>query len=254
MSLVMKFVNTLLLAALCAFGLSTAAQAATNEKEVASLMKAIDESMFPSTATASLTLTSYRNGSATKTIAMDMVLKADNGLLAFSAPATDKGKYLLKAGKNLWMYFSDVKRSIRLASRDSFMGTDATNYDMLQLNLVSDYEVTAFADATLDGQPVLKVELAAKKDTEGYARITSWVDPRQQRLLKNDCYALSGALLKTIHYADPVAVGRFRIPSTVRIVNHLDTARTTTMKLANVQPRDDVPAATFTLGYLESLN
>jgi outer membrane lipoprotein-sorting protein len=227
---------------------------AIEAKEVSALMAYIDQSMFPRIATATIQVTSYKQDKVLKEVAVDFTMKADNALLGIVAPATDKGKYILRAGKNMWMYFSDIKRSIRLSAKDSFLGTDANNYDMMQINLLADYTIAGFTETTLNGEPVVKVELAARRGTDGYNRITSWISPTSRRLLQNDCYSISGAQIKTIQYRNPVTVGEYRVPGEAHIVNFVDKDRSTTMRFMNVRPKNDIKASVFTIGYLEAMN
>lgn len=234
--------------------LATPAQAAVDAKEVNSLMAQIEQTMFPRMATAAIKITSYKKEQVLKEVVMDFTVSADKGLLGITSPVADKGKYVLKSGKNMWMYFGDIKRSIRLASKDAFLGTDANNYDLLQIRLLEDYTVSNFSEATLNGEAVIKVELTAKEGTDGYSKITSWISPKNKRLLQNDCYSISGAQIKTIQYRAPANVGEFRVPGEVFITNFVDKDRTTLMQFSKVQPKTDIKASIFTLGYLESLN
>lgn len=245
---------TILFAASLALLAPHAAAAALDAKQVQQMLKRIDEGMFPRVAGSSMKMVSYKNESVHKELAMELLMSDDKALIGITAPATDKGKYILKSGRNLWMYFSDIKRSIRLSARDAFMGTDATNYDVLQLNLLGDYDVKGHSEDTLDGRPVLKVELAGRPGTEGYHRIVSWIDPKERRLIKNDCYSISGTMIKTIHYEESTRVSDYRVPMSVLIVNHLDKNRTTRIEFERVEARASIRNAVFTLGYLESLN
>jgi outer membrane lipoprotein-sorting protein len=233
---------------------SSPAICAVDAKEVESLMHIIEQSMFPQIAASSVKITSYKDAVEQKVIAFELLSSGDKGLIEFTAPTVDKGKYILSSGKNLWMYFSDIKRSIRLSYQDSFMGTDANNYDVLQLNLIQDYSVVGFEETTLEGKPAIKLELSAREGTEGYKKITSWVDQKGRRLLQNDCFSISGEKIKTIKYQETKLIDRYQVPVSVLIENHLDKSRTTRMEFVNVEPRDKFNEAIFTLGYLESMN
>jgi|GEM_PF-6715272 len=254
----MKLFKSLALAAFAAAAMGTApvAQAKLEQKDVQSLIAHIEQSMFPEIAVSHYKLTHFKKDQVLKTFAFEMSMKDDKSLLAMNWPATSKHKYLLKSGPNLWMYFSDVRRSIRLSARDSFMGTDANNYDMMQLNLLKDYDIVGFAEAELDGQPVARVELTARPDTEGYAKIVSWISIREKRLMRNDCYSISGALIKTVHYREIFEVGKYRIPSSVLITSHVNKDRSTLMEISKVLPktRGDLKDSMFTLGYLETVD
>lgn len=249
----MKLLRRLLLIA-APLLLTPLAHAALDGKDVNTLLAQIDQSMFPRMGTANIKIISYKKERVLKEVAMDFTMSGDKGLLGITSPVADKGKYVLKSGKNMWMYFGDIKRSIRLASKDAFLGTDANNYDLLQIRLLEDYTVSNFSEATLNGEAVIKVELAAKEGTDGYSKITSWISPKNKRLLQNDCYSISGAQIKTIQYRAPVSVGEFMVPAEVFITNFVDKDRTTLMQFSKVQPKNDIKASIFTIGYLESLN
>jgi hypothetical protein len=251
------FVRNLLAASLPAFALwPVLVQAKLEEKDVQSLIAHVERTMFPANAVSNYKLTHRREEQVLKTFAFEMTMKGNNNLLAMNWPATAKHKYLLKADANLWMYFSDVRRSIRLSARDSFMGTDANNYDLMQLNLLKDYTISGFSEDTLDGEPVVKVELAGKSQTEGYAKLVSWVALKTKRMLRNDCYSISGQQIKTIYYTDYFANGEYVIPGKVRIVSHVNKDRSTVMEISSVYPKQpsEIRDAMFTLGYLETVD
>ncbi|WGO96545.1 outer membrane lipoprotein-sorting protein [Saccharophagus degradans] len=230
-------------------------QAGTTENEaIAKLFKTMESNMFPSSAFAEMTLTSYKDDKKLKELKMEFVSKQDSVLIEIKAPAVDRGKYILKSSDNLWMYFSEIKRSIRIASRDSFMGTDANNYDLLELDLVGDYELTSHNIEIVEGIKLIRAELTAKPDTEGYASIVSYLDPEKKIIVKNDCYALSGVLLKSIHYFDHKQVGDYFVPSKITFVSQLEAGRHSVVSLNGVKPQHDLADSLFSLGYLESLN
>ena len=179
-------ITALTLAVSCAFGASFAVSAATDttnapqaaapqvSADIKQLFNSLEKNSFPASAIATMSITSYKGEKVAKNLSMEFFAKDDNVLIEILAPRVDKGKYILKSSDDLWMYFSKINRSIRIAARDSFMGTDANNYDLLELNLVDDYDIVAHSDETLDGKPVLRAELKARPGTEGYARIVSY--------------------------------------------------------------------------------
>lgn len=236
--------------------ISSAAPTKIDLKEVQELVAHVEKTVFPATAISSYKLTHLRKEQVLKTFAFEMTMKGDNNLLAMNWPATAKYKYLLKVDTNLWMYFSDVRRSIRLSARDSFMGTDANNYDMMQLNLLKDYTVTGFTEDTLDGEPVIKIEMNGKPGTDGYAKIVSWMSPGSKRMLQNECYSISGELIKTVKYGNFFEVGEYRVPGTVRIISHVNKDRSTLMEISSVTLKkpNEIRDAIFTLGYLETVD
>lgn len=225
-----------------------------SKEDISALLKNLESSMLPAVASASMRMISFKNGKSVKTIDMNFKVKRDNVLIDIQAPAVDKGKYILKSEDNLWMYFSKIKRSIRIASRDSFMGTDASNYDLLELNLIDDYELKSAEETLLDNRKVYRLELYAKPNTEGYNQIVSWIDAAERRIIKNDCYAISGTMIKTINYESYEKVDSYLVPSRINISNHLENGRNSIIEISKVTEIKDLDESTFSLGYLESLN
>lgn len=225
-----------------------------NNERVAKLFKSLENNMFPPSAYVKMSIASYKSEVLSKELLVEFFLKNGNVLIEILAPQVEKGKYILKTEKDLWMYFTRIHRSIRLASRDSFMGTDANNYDLLKLNLVDDYIIENYEVVTLDGKQVVRTQLVAKPESEGYARITSYIDPVSKQIIKNDCFAISGTMIKTISYSKYKKIGDFNVPTLTRIENHIEKGRHSTMHFENIEIDDEIDEFMFSLGYLESLN
>ena len=224
--------------------------------EVESLLDYVEKTIFPSYAQYVFKLTHLKKDKTIKSFTFNMSMKKDKSLMMFSWPTTSRHKFLLKAEDNLWMYFSDVRRSIRLSARDSFMGTDANNYDLLQLNLIKDYSVAGYEETVLDGHKALKVKLSAEKNTEGYNKIVAWISLDEKRLLRNDCYSISGDLIKHIFYHDVVKYEEFNVPSRIIIESMVNADRSTLMEITNVEvlTEEKLNDSIFTLGHLETLD
>ena len=109
--------------------------------DIQELFNALEANMFPPSAFAAITLTSFKDKDVVKELNFEFVSKDGNVLIEIKGPKVDRGKYILKSGGDLWMYFSSIRRSIRIAARESFMGTDANNYDLLELDLVNGYQI-----------------------------------------------------------------------------------------------------------------
>jgi len=225
-----------------------------SKEQVEALVEHIENTMFPKTAVSTYKLQSLKNEKVIKEFSFEMSLEEDKSLLLMTWPAPAKPKVLLKSGKDLWMYFRDVKRSIRLSARDSFMGTDANNYDLMELNLLDDYSLASFEEAILDGETIIKAEMVAKEHTDGYSRVISWISPTEKRMLKNECFSISGAKIKTIEYNDPFKIDNYSVPGSVLISSAVRRDRATLLTITNVRPTDDIDDLIFTLGYLESLD
>ncbi|MDR1453879.1 MAG: outer membrane lipoprotein-sorting protein [Candidatus Margulisbacteria bacterium] len=120
----------------------------------------------------------------------------------YLAPAREKGAKMLKLGDQLWTYSPDTDRTILISGhmlRQSVMGSDMSYEDMLEDPvLANNYSAAVSGEETLDGRPVWALELTAKKDDLAYAKRRLWVDRERFITLKENLYAKSGALLKTL--------------------------------------------------------
>lgn len=229
-------------------------QAPQVSEEVKSLFQSLEKNSFPPSAIATMSLTSFKGEKEAKSLSMEFFAKDDSVLIEILAPRVDKGKYILKSTDDLWMYFSKINRSIRIAARDSFMGTDANNYDLLELNLVDDYEIVSHSEETVDGKPAIRLELKARPETEGYARIVSYIDPVEKTIIRNECFAISNTMIKTISYSEHKLIGGYKVPMRTDIENHLEKGRYSVMTFDSVEMDDGIEDFMFSLGYLESLD
>ncbi len=223
-------------------------------EDINALFHSLDKNSFPPSAIATMSITSFKGEKVAKSLSMEFFAKNDNVLIEILAPRVDKGKYILKSTDDLWMYFSKINRSIRIAARDSFMGTDANNYDLLELNLVDDYDIVSHTEEMFEGKPVIRAELKARPSTQGYARIVSYIDPINKTIIRNDCYAISNTMIKTIAYSNHQMIGDYKVPMKTTIQNHLEKGRHSVMTFDAVEAQDGIEDFMFSLGYLESLN
>lgn len=236
------------------------ATAPSDDAELKPILASIDQSMFPSNAVASMRMMDYKKNQKTgesalnKTLEMDLHTSQNNALIEMRFPAVDRGKYILKTDQGLWLFQSKIKRSIRISARDDFNGTSASNYDILEINLIRDYDVGAHSRETLDGRELLKVQLTARPGTQGYEKIVSWIDPKEGSIVRNDCYAISGVLIKTITYHDRRPVAQYRVPTLVKVASAIRPGSYSTIEFTKIEAASTVPEHYFSLGYLESLN
>jgi outer membrane lipoprotein-sorting protein len=123
-------------------------------------------------------------------------------------PKQFKGRQFLRRGDNVWAYFPNqplenpadrrVKKAIRISGRQTFMGGDFTNYDVLRVNLVDDYLPEVVDD--LPDQYVL--ELKGKDVTRTYATIRMWVRKNDFQPIRQEFYSISGEPIKSVLYHD----------------------------------------------------
>ena len=133
----------------------------------------------------------------------------DKAFAEIISPKRVKGRQFLRIGDTVWAYFPDrsslqsradrrVKTAIRVSGRETFMGGDFTNYDILRLKLVDDYDAKIIED--LPDQYVL--ELKGKDLKLTYTTLRLWVRKKDFQPIRLECYTMSDELIKSVFYQD----------------------------------------------------
>lgn len=134
----------------------------------------------------------------------------------YLAPAREQGTKMLKLGGDLWTYSPATDRIIMISGsmlRQSVMGSDLSYEDMMEdPRLEHAYEATVSGTDTVDARPCWVVDLAARREGLAYETRKLWVDRERFIPLREDLFAKSGRLLKTIRLSDVVRTGGRWVP------------------------------------------
>lgn len=126
------------------------------------------------------------------------------------APKQFKGRQFLRLDDTVWAYFPvvsssrqgqaerRVKTAIRVSGKETFMGGDFSNNDVLRLNLLDDYIPRIVED--LPDQYVL--ELKGKNISITYPTVRMWVRKGDFQPIRAEYYTLSDDLIKSVFYQD----------------------------------------------------
>src|SRR5438445_10157067 len=107
-----------------------------------------DAAMAPPTFKGVAQMTAHRDDGTTRAYKMTFLKGADDkSRIWFHEPAAVRGQEMLRNGENFWVYMPNLKRALRLASRDNFQGGDFNNADVLRANYSRDYEGSVKEDA-----------------------------------------------------------------------------------------------------------
>lgn len=206
-----------------------------------------------------VTLTEYEKGQQVDTSSMVTYSRILEGsgqfanLVKFVQPARDAGKLMLKSGNDLWFYDPGTKASVRISPQQRLLG-EASNADVVTINLARDYKATIVADETVtDGERkprrAHKMALAASTDDAPYASIELWVDVDNRWPIKARFMADSGRLLKTAYYRRfQPALGAERPTETV-IIDGINPQAVTIVRLSDFAARS-IPPSWFQRDYL----
>jgi outer membrane lipoprotein-sorting protein len=128
----------------------------------------------------------------------------------FLAPARDKGTKMLKLQDMLWTYSPSTDRTILISGhmlRQSVMGSDLSYEDMMEdPHLPNLYSAKISSEEKVNERPCWVLALTPKKEDIAYYSRKVWADKGRYILLRENLYAKSGRLLKTIDVREVMAV------------------------------------------------
>ena len=233
-----------ILLVLAAFAIASTARA---ESPVTpeSLLHEYDKMMSPVTFDALITMVAHRQDDTTRSYKFRALKLGDDKIrLWFFEPASAKGQEMLRVGDNMWVYMPNLKRALRIASRESFQGGDFNNSDALRVNYMADY-TPSLADS---GDPALYLlDLAAKAQDAGYDHIKLYLRKSDHTPARAEYYAVSGKLLRSAAFADVKDFHGLRRPSHIVMKNELAAKRFSEMNTLDMKLNLDVPPQKFVL-------
>jgi outer membrane lipoprotein-sorting protein len=178
------------------------------------LLKKVDENMFSENKiVVSRMVIHGRRGSRTVE-AKSWQRRTDETFTEYLAPAREKGTKMLKLSDRLWMYSPSTDRTIMISGhmlRQSVMGSDLSYEDMMEDPLMQNlYSARISNEEVVAGRPCWVLALTAKKEDIAYYSRTVWVDKERYMVMKENLYAKSGKLLKTLEIQETMqAEGRW---------------------------------------------
>jgi outer membrane lipoprotein-sorting protein len=134
----------------------------------------------------------------------------DKAFTEYLAPAREKGIKMLKLGDQLWTYSPDADRTISISGhmlRQSVMGSDLSYEDMLEdRELQTIYNARVVGEETVLERPCWVLELTSKGEEVAYYSRKVWVDKERFVVLKEEMYAKSNKLLKTLEVKSVIRI------------------------------------------------
>ena len=128
----------------------------------------------------------------------------------------DQGTRYLKTRGRLFVYSPDTEAVMLISGhmlRSSMMGSDLSYEDTLDnIPLSERYAPVILRTETHNGRPAWVLELTANSRTESYPTRRLWIDQENNDLLRQEMFALSGALLKEYNLLRVEVIGGRRFP------------------------------------------
>lgn len=208
------------------------------------------------------TLQEYVAGQPRDRVVLTVYAKEDakthqfKNLVRYVDPPRDRGKMVLLDGTRMWFYDPASKVSIRISAQQRLMG-QASNGDVMTVNLARDYRATLAGEETLkdadrNERACWHLELAAATDDAVYGRIEYWVERSSYRPVKGKYYSDSGRLLKIAYFhkfREELGAAR---PTETIIIDAVDPNQVTTLNSSDYR-FETIPEAWFQREFLPRL-
>lgn len=217
-----------------------------------------------------LTLVTYRGGQARERVVLGVHAKVDDrsgqmtvattgaarqfkNLVRYIDPPRDAGKLVLLDASKMWFYDPASKTSIRISAQQRLVG-QASNGDVLTVNLAHDYTATLIGEETIkDGdhrdRRAWHLNLVAATSDAVYARLEYWIERDTYRAIKAKFSSDSGRLLKIAYYRRVAEVLGVMRPTETVIIDAVDANLVTTVNAAAYRTQE-MPEAWFQRDYL----
>jgi outer membrane lipoprotein-sorting protein len=190
----------------------------------------------------------YKNDKLIKYYRIEFYRKEAKMRMEFVEPAVEKGRRILNDESNMWMYMPRTSKVIKLPLKQSFMGSDASNRDLMRIEFAKDYDLVAGEQP--DGA-ILHLELKAKNLSVSYNKVVVLFDPKRNIPLSQKMFSLSGKLIKTIEYIYKAQPDNTLYMNEMIIKDELMGNSFTKMYYENCKRRQNRPEVFFTLGSLK---
>jgi outer membrane lipoprotein-sorting protein len=184
-------------------------------------------------------------------------------IVFFHAPPEVKGTGFLSythKGRpaDQWLYLPELKRTRQITARtrnESFVGTDLTYHD---LDIVSemaswteeDAESSLAGEATIDGTPCHRIDLAPEREDIGYRRIALWLGKEDLVPRQLELFADEDQPKKRIRQSAVRAIGPIPVPHRVDVETPAAGTRTG-IDVSEVRFNETLEDDLFSQRYLE---
>jgi outer membrane lipoprotein-sorting protein len=167
----------------------------------------------------------------------------------FLAPAREKGTKMLKLKDMLWEFSPSTDRTIMISGhmlRQSVMGSDLSYEDMMEdPHLPNLYSATVASSEVLNGRDCWVLDLKAKKEDIAYDHRQAWVDKERYVVLRENLYAKSGKLLKSVDVREVMHVQSHWLAKSVLYKDVLKEGEGTEFHIDSVTLDADIPDYIF---------
>lgn len=190
----------------------------------------------------------YKNDKLLKHYGMELYRKGEKMRMEFYEPAVEKGRRMLNDENNLWMYMPRTSKVMKLPLKQAFMGSDASNRDLMRLAYKKDYDIVSIQSG--EGNMIL-IELKAKDLSISYHKMIISFDKQKKVPVKQEMYSLSNKLIKTMEFTYVKQSNGKYVCETSIIRDELLKNSITKMYYNEAKQANNKPDVFFTLGSIK---
>lgn len=181
--------------------------------------------------------------------AQSWVRGTEKSFTEYLSPPREKGTKMLKLGDELWIYSPSTDRIIKIAGhmlRQSLMGSDVSYEDYMEdPKLTNIYESKLVGEGKIDDRNCYILELTAKKEDVAYHSRKMWVDKERYLPLREERYAKSGKLLKSLVIDETFKVGERWYPKKMTFKDELKQGSGTEFIIDSIEFNAKIPNHIF---------
>jgi outer membrane lipoprotein-sorting protein len=163
----------------------------------------------------------------------------DKAFTEYLDPPRERGIKMLKLGDRLWTYSPDTDRAIAISGhmlRQSVMGSDLSYEDMMaDRKLREAYDARLTGEEALGDRPCWVLELTSRSGDVAYPSRKIRVDKDRFIVLKEERYAKSGRLLKTLEVRSVELVQNRWLPKEVLFRDVLKVGQGTEFRILSIE-------------------
>lgn len=189
---------------------------------------------------------------------------AEKRLIRFVEPADVKGMSMLIVDyefqdDDMWIYIPANRQTRRIVSNEkskSFMGSEFSNSDMAAPNL-NDFHYKLLGEEKVNSELCWKIEIRPiseeKEDEYGYIRKISWINKKDNMMIKSEYYDFDNELEKVLYITqyDPMDKKGLSFVVTAMNIENIQSGRSSDMTMDKVLHNPEVPERYFTPSFME---
>ena len=184
--------------------------------------------------------------------------KDERFILMLLKPKSDAGKGWMRIDKNLFLFDPSVGKWERRTERERLANTETRRADLDASHLARDFTSKYGGMVKLGKIKAHKVDLKVKPGVDTpYPTVRIWTNAADGNLMKQQDFAESGKLMRTIYYPawgktfDKRKKGQVYYPKEIRIFDEVEKGNSSIVRITKVY-LDDLQPNIFTKAWIES--